>query len=262
MLFAYYSFLTHFRHVNPDEYYVFKESLETASCPIIQKTIGSKDTKMIYAPPEEGTEGTVNNKPTTKIVPVAKEDRERFALENEEILQLAKWAVGIQRHYSQIVYDDAVQMDIEWAKDAITGELFLVQARPETAHSTKRNKTVNVFENYYLKTDESSLVTLVTGRAIGSKMASGKAQIIHSTRDIGNFVPGNILVTEMTDPDWEPVMKTAAAIVTNKGGRTCHAAIVCREIGIPAIVGTDKGTKVISDGEDITVSCAGGGECM
>ncbi|GJD12551.1 Phosphoenolpyruvate synthase [Galdieria sulphuraria] len=245
-------------HVNPDEYYVFKESLETAPCPIIQKTIGSKDTKMIYAASENGPNGTLSKNPTTKIVPVPKEYRERFALENEEILQLAKWAVRIQRHYSQIVYDNAVQMDIEWAKDAVTGELFLVQARPETAHSTKRNKIANVFENYYLKTDESKLVTLITGRAIGSKMASGKAQIIQSTKDIRVFVPGNILVTEMTDPDWEPVMKTAAAIVTNKGGRTCHAAIVCREIGIPAIVGTDKGTKVIKDGEDITVSCAGG----
>jgi pyruvate,water dikinase len=244
--------------VNPDEYYVFKESLETASCPIIQKTIGSKDTKMIYAAPENSPNDVIHKGPSTKIVPVAKEYREQFALKDEEILQLAKWAVGIQRHYSEIVYDSSVQMDIEWAKDSVTNELFLVQARPETAHSTNRNKASNVFENYYLKADESKLVTLITGRAIGSKIASGKAQIIHSTADIRHFVPGNILVTEMTDPDWEPVMKTAAAIVTNKGGRTCHAAIVCREIGIAAIVGTDKGTKVIKDGEDITVSCAGG----
>eukprot|EP00871_Galdieria_phlegrea_P002334 jgi/Galph1/3100/GphlegSOOS_G1795.1 len=245
-------------HVNPDEYYVFKGALELAPCPIIQKTIGSKDTKMTYAETENDSKGVGNKRITTKIVPVAKEDRERFALEDAEILQLAKWAVRIQQHYSEVVYGKPVEMDIEWAKDFLTGNLFLVQARPETAHSTGRNKVDNIFENYILKTEEKDLKVLATGRAIGSKIASGRAQVIHSTEDIGKFVAGNILITEMTDPDWEPVMKTAAAIVTNKGGRTCHAAIVCREIGIPAIVGTDKGTQLIKDGQNITVSCASG----
>jgi pyruvate,water dikinase len=182
-----------------------------------------------------------------KNIDVADEDRLKYVVTDDEILQLAKWAVIIEDHYDK-------PMDIEWAKDGDgvdvgTGKLFIVQARPETVHS---RKDLNVIRTYVLK--EQGTV-LVEGLSVGDKIGQGEANIIHSADDIVNFKPGQVLVTDMTDPDWEPIMKIASAIVTNRGGRTCHAAIVSRELGIPAVIGTETGTEMIRHGASITVSC-------
>ncbi len=223
--------------VNPDEYYVFKPTLKKGFNSIVSKTIGSKNLQMVYA--------TGGSKNTTKNVSVSPEDRNRFVLSDKEVLQLAKWACVIEEHYKK-------PMDMEWAKDGKTGKLFIVQARPETVQS---QKDVNVLEDYVLS-KKGKLLT--TGRSVGSKIGTGKANIIKNVEDIRKFKPGEVLVTEMTDPDWEPIMKIASAIVTNKGGRTCHAAIVSRELGVPCIVGTNNATHVVKSGKGITVSCAEG----
>ncbi|MEM4247322.1 MAG: phosphoenolpyruvate synthase [Candidatus Woesearchaeota archaeon] len=230
--------------VNPDEFYVFKPTLKEGYTPIIQKIVGEKSIKMIYA-----TEGPH----PTKNIATTPEDRKRFCITDEEVLQLAKWGVLIEEHYSQ-KKGKWTPMDIEWAKDGQSGKLFIVQARPETVQSQK-SKTI--LEEYVLKQKGK---VLVTGKSVGNKIGSGTAQVIKDVKEIDRFNPGDILVTEMTDPDWVPIMRMAKAIVTNKGGRTCHAAIVSRELGIPCVVGTLHATEKIKNGQKITVSCAEGEE--
>jgi len=229
--------------VNPDQFYVFKPTLKKGFKPILSKKLGSKKIKMVYS--EHGT------KHTTENVEVQYEDRFKFVLDDSEILKLAKWACLIEEYYSKKARKFR-PMDMEWAKDGITGELFIVQARPETVQS---QKNFNVLEEYSLKEKGS---VILTGLSVGNKIGAGKAHVIKSADDIGTFKSGEVLITEKTDPDWEPIMKIASAIVTNKGGRTAHAAIVARELGIPAIVGTENGTELIGDGIDVTVSCAEG----
>jgi pyruvate,water dikinase len=228
--------------VTPDEYCVFKPMLARGLRPILQKTIGTKEFKLVY---DEGGSRAV------KTVPVAPGDRSRCALDDEEILTLARWGCAIEDHYSH-VRGSATPMDIEWAKDGRTGELFVVQARPETVHA---RANVQVLEQYRLR-DRGRV--LATGRSVGSKIASGTVRVIPSAADLRLFQPGEVLVTDKTDPDWEPIMKKAAAIVTNRGGRTCHAAIVSRELGVPALVGTEHGTDALETGQVVTVSCAEG----
>jgi len=228
--------------VNPDEYYVFKPTLKTGFKPILQKIVGTKEFKLIY---------DVGGGKMVKNVPVPPGDRVKFAINDDEILQLARWACLIEDHYSAR-QGQSTPMDIEWAKDGHTGELFIVQARPETVQSRKTADAVEVFQ---LKQRGR---VLVTGRSVGGKIASGPVRVIPSAQFIGQFKPGEVLVTDKTDPDWEPIMKQAAAIITNRGGRTCHAAIVSRELGVPAIVGTEHGTERLRDGQVVTVSCAEG----
>ncbi|MBW2976759.1 phosphoenolpyruvate synthase [Candidatus Woesearchaeota archaeon] len=230
--------------VNPDQFYVFKPTLEQYR-PIISKKLGSKQIKMIYS--ETGA------KATTRNVEVSEAYRNKFCISENEILQLARWAVAIEEHYSEKA-GKFKPMDMEWAKDGKTGKLFIVQARPETVQS---QKDVNILEEYALK--EKGKV-IISGLSIGSKIGRGKAHIIKDIKDISRFKKGEVLVTEMTDPDWEPLMKSASAIVTNRGGRTCHAAIIARELGIPCVVGTGFGTEKIKNGKNITVSCAEGTE--
>ena len=229
--------------VNPDEFYVFKPTLREGYKPIIQKKVGSKEIKMIY--------GRGDSKVLTRNVEVPEADRLRFCIDDDEVLKLAEYSIAIEDHYSS-KYREPRPMDIEWAKDGITGELFIVQARPETVQS---QKSKDVLETYVL--EEKSNV-LARGRSVGDKIASGKAHVITDISDLPSFKPGEILIADTTTPDWEPVMKTAAAIVTNKGGRTCHAAIVSRELGVPAVVGAGNATEVLETGRDITVSCAEG----
>ena len=228
--------------VNPDEFYVFKPTLKDGNRPIVQKKLGTKEVKMIYS--TDGDE-------STRIVPVPAEDRERFCITEDEILTLARWTMIIEDHYSEKA-GFFKPMDIEWGKDGNTGELFILQARPETVQS---QKDVNVLETYALLETKTPFVT---GTAVGAKIGVGPVNVIESVSDIRDFKKGEVLVTDMTDPDWEPIMKIAAAIVTNKGGRTCHAAIVSRELGVPCIVGTENGTEKIAGINEITVSCAEG----
>jgi len=228
--------------VNPDEYYVFKPTLKQGFKPILQKKLGSKEIKMIYA--------TGGDKPT-EIVPTSPEERECFCITEEEVLTLARWTAIIEDHYSQQA-GYFKPMDIEWGKDGVTGELFILQARPETVESQKDG---SILESYVLLEQGTPLVT---GTSVGSKIGSGPVNIIQSVTDIRNFKKGEVLVTDMTDPDWEPVMKIAAAIVTNKGGRTCHAAIVSRELGVPCIVGSADATEKLVGVTQAAVSCAEG----
>lgn len=228
--------------VNPDEYYVFKPTLKAGFRPIINKKLGSKALKMVYS-------GS-----TTNNISVSIEDQNRYALTDDEILQLASWACLIEDHYS-IVNGATSPMDIEWAKDGITNQLFIVQARPETVQSQKNHA---VLRTYKLLGEEKNL--LVTGRAVGEMINRGKVRVIVDTDKINEFQPGEVLVTDRTDPDWEPIMKRASAIVTNSGGRVCHAAIIARELGVPAIVGCINATQVLETGQEVTVSCAEGEE--
>ncbi|WP_341732024.1 phosphoenolpyruvate synthase [Microcoleus sp. EPA2] len=230
--------------VNPDEYLVFKPTLKQGFRPILDKRLGTKKIKMVY---------DIGGSKYTKNVSVATTEREKFAINDDEILQLAQWAVLIEEHYSQ-VRGTPTPMDIEWAKDGNTGELFIVQARPETVQS---QKSVTVLRSYKL---QGSSAVLAKGRAVGEAIGQGKARVILEVSEIAEFEAGEVLVTNKTDPDWEPIMKKASAIVTNSGGRTCHAAIIAREMGIPAIVGTGDGTKLLKNGQEITVSCAEGEE--
>lgn len=229
--------------VNPDEFYVFKPTLMEGYRAIISKKLGAKQQKLIY--------GDSPSKPTKGLRTTLRE-RQQFILNDDEILKLARWGVLIEEHYGK-------PMDIEWAKDGDgvtvgTGELFIVQARPETVHALKRE---NFYEVYQLK-NEGKL--LCAGLAVGNKIGQGKACIIKEASEIHLFKPGQVLVTDMTDPDWEPIMKSAGAIVTNRGGRTCHAAIVSRELGIPCIVGTGNATEIIKAEQEITVDCSRGEE--
>jgi pyruvate,water dikinase len=230
--------------VTPDEYYVFKPTLKQGFKPILQRSAGTKEFKLVYD--EGGSRGV-------KAVPVAPADRARLAMTDEQILTLARWACAIEDHYSR-ARGMPTPMDIEWAQDGRTGELFIVQARPETVHA---RQPVHTLEQYRLR--ERGRV-LAIGRSIGSKIAAGSVRVIPSASDLRQFQQGEVLVTDKTDPDWEPIMKKAAAIVTNRGGRTCHAAIVSRELGVPAIVGTETGTAALTNGQVVTVSCAEGDE--
>ena len=230
--------------VNPDEYLVFKPTLAEGYRPILQKRLGNKEFKLIY---------DLGGGRMTRNVPVPTEERARFAITDNEILILARWACIIEEHYSK-TRGVFTPMDMEWAKDGITGELWIVQARPETVQS---QKDVNVQENYSLK--EQGQV-LVRGRSVGEKIGQGPVHVITHARHLEEFRTGEVLVTDKTDPDWEPTMKKAAAIVTNRGGRTCHAAIVSRELGLPAVVGTENGTEKLQNGQAVTVSCAEGDE--
>jgi pyruvate,water dikinase len=227
--------------VTPDEYWVFKRTLAEFR-PILRKTAGTKEFKLVYD--EGGSRGV-------KAVPVPAADRSKHAIGDDEILTLTRWGCAIEEHYSR-KRGTTTPMDIEWAKDGRSGELFIVQARPETVHRAVDGASL---EHYRLK--ERGRV-LVTGRSVGTKIASGRARVILNVADLGQLQAGEVLVTDKTDPDWEPIMKKAAAIVTNRGGRTCHAAIVSRELGVPAVVGTEKATSVVSTGTTVTVSCAEG----
>ncbi|OLT62608.1 phosphoenolpyruvate synthase [Moorena bouillonii] len=236
--------------VNPDEYLVFKPTLQQGYSPILDKRLGSKEVKMVY---DDGGK-------LTKNISVPPSERGKYAINDEEILTLAKWASIIEEHYSQ-VRGSYTPMDIEWAKDGKTGELFIVQARPETVQS---QKSANVICHYQLKGDVETLQAatsvLATGRAVGEMIGQGKARVILDVNKIDRFQAKEVLVTDKTDPDWEPIMKRASAIVTNQGGRTCHAAIIAREMGIPAIVGCGNATNQLKTGQLVTVSCAEGDE--
>ncbi len=225
--------------VTPDEFVVFKPTLKKGYKAIIERNIGRKDIKMIYAP--KGT----------KVIPVSQKDRAVFCITEKEILALAEWCITIEKHFSK-KRGHHQPMDIEWAKDGKTGELFIVQARPETVHS---GKDKNIIQEYRLK-EKGKKIT--EGVAIGTKIAAGKAKVIHDAGGIKKFQKGEILVTKITDPDWEPIMKIASAIVTDEGGRTSHAAIVSRELGIPAIVGTENATQKLKTGSMITIDCSSG----
>jgi pyruvate, water dikinase len=223
--------------VNPDEFYVHKPMLEKGWPAIVRRSLGSKLQKMVFA---KGAEAGSS----TKTIDVAEAERARFSLADAEVLELARYAVAIEKHYGR-------PMDIEWAKDGADGRLYVLQARPETVKSRKRD----VEERYALK-GRSKL--LITGRAIGHKIGSGSVRVVADASEMSRVKQGDVLVTDMTDPNWEPVMKLAAAIVTNRGGRTCHAAIIARELGIPAVVGCGDATHRLKDGQPVTVSCAEG----
>lgn len=228
--------------VNPDEYYVFKPTLRTGHRPILKKALGSKEFKMVY---------DLGGGKLTKNVPVSAHDRNRFVLDDDDILKLAEWACIIEEHFGQ-KRGEVSPMDMEWAKDGITGELFIVQARPETVHSTR---SAEELESYRLLERGTELVS---GRSVGERIAHGRVRMIEDASQMAELQEGEVLVTEKTDPDWEPIMKRAAAIVTNRGGRTCHAAIVSRELGVPAIVGCIRATEALHNGQEVTVSCAEG----
>ena len=232
--------------VNPDEYVVFKPTLKSGHKPILNKRLGTKALRMVYD--TTGTELTKNE-------PVPLADQGHYAIDEADILQLAHWACTIEAHYTQLRGTPS-PMDIEWAKDGLTGELFIVQARPETVQS---QKSQNELRNYILDVP-AGIEPVVTGRAVGDLIGQGSACVILEVNQIAQFRPGEVLITSRTDPDWEPIMKQASAIVTDQGGRTCHAAIIARELGIPAIVGCDNATQRLTTGEPVTVSCAGGEE--
>ncbi len=231
--------------VNPDEYYVFKPTFRAGHRSIIRKNLGEKKIKMIY--------GSGGSKVLTRNVDVPDADRRRYCLDDDDILKLAGYAIEIEDHYTGKAGKER-PMDIEWAKDGVTGELFIVQARPETVQS---GKSLNFLETWQL---EGKGPVLAKGRSIGSRIGKGTAKVIKDVSQLSTFKAGEVLISDTTSPDWEPVMKTASAIVTNKGGRTCHAAIVSRELGIPAVVGTGGATEKISSGQEVTVSCAEGDE--
>ncbi len=222
--------------VNPDEFYVYKKTLKAGKPAILRRTLGTKLVRMVYsdAPGER-----------VKIEDTPTELRHCFAISDADVQELARQALIIEQHYGR-------PMDIEWAKDGISGKLFIVQARPETVKS--RSHTTQI-ERFALQQPGQ---ILTEGRAIGQKIGSGTARVVNSLEDMHHMQPGDVLVADMTDPDWEPVMKRASAIVTNRGGRTCHAAIIARELGVPAVVGTGNALSIIQDGQPITVSCAEG----
>jgi len=226
--------------VNPDQFYVFKPTLKQGKKAIIEKKLGIKDVKLIYA---EG-----DGRELTRRVEVPPEDRDKFVLNDDEILKLAEWACIIEEHYGR-------PMDIEWAKDGITGRLYILQARPETVHALR---DMSVLETYVLEEPEENRRLLVGGEAVGSMIGQGEANVIMDTSLIEKFQPGQVLVTEMTNPDWEPIMKIAGAIVTDRGGRTCHAAIVSRELGIPCVIGSETASSVLKSGMEVTIDCSEG----
>jgi pyruvate,water dikinase len=237
--------------VSPDEFIVFKPTLEKGYKSIIEKKLGVKDQKMVYGDdPDE----------RVRIIPTERSAQYRFCLSDENILKLAGWVAIIENYYSRIK-NHWCPMDVEWALDGLSQELFIVQARPETIHSRKQHNTIT---EYVMKNKPADAKPIVKGIAVGDKIGAGKVSIMFSldkrVEEGHEFKEGDVLVTDMTDPDWEPIMKKASAIVTNKGGRTCHAAIVAREMGVPAIVGCGNATDILQEGQEITVSCAEGDE--
>jgi pyruvate,water dikinase len=224
--------------VNPDEFYVFKPTLAQGRPAIVRRNLGQKAIKMVYS-------GDNSHGRTTTTVEVPEAERMRFCLTDAQIEELARYAVSIEKHYQR-------PMDIEWALDGEEGKLYILQARPETVKSRANGQEI---ERYELKNRGA---VLSTGRAIGQRIGAGRARVILRASEMAHVQPGDVLVTDMTDPDWEPIMKRAAAIVTNRGGRTCHAAIIARELGIPAVVGCGNATETVPDGKDVTVSCAEG----
>ncbi|MEG2300340.1 MAG: phosphoenolpyruvate synthase, partial [Acinetobacter sp.] len=224
--------------VNPDEFYLSKPLLNAGKHAVLRRNLGSKHQKMIYG--EEASAGK-----SVVVVDVEKQERQQFALNDHELQELAKQALIIENHYGS-------PMDIEWAKDGDDGQIYIVQARPETV---KSRENVGTMERYLLKQKGT---VICEGRSIGQRIGSGKVRIVTSIKEMDKVQDGDVLVSDMTDPDWEPVMKRAAAIVTNRGGRTCHAAIIARELGVPAIVGCGNATEVLVDGQEVTVSCAEG----
>jgi pyruvate,water dikinase len=229
--------------VDPDEFYVFKPTFRDGKRAVLRRTLGGKEVQMVYA--------TAGGHETTRNVPTAAEERARFCLDDDGVLELAEAAMRIEEHYSAKA-GHPVPMDIEWARDGIDGKLYMVQARPETVASRKSGTQL---DEYRL---EAKGQVLASGRAVGCKIAFGKARVIANVSQLGQFEPGEILVAETTMPDWGTVMKRAAAVVTDRGGRTCHAAIVAREIGVPALVGCERATEAIRTGDMVTVSCAEG----
>jgi len=227
--------------VNPDEFYVYKQSLKQGRPAILRRNRGSKLIKMTYA--DGAAEGS--HAKTVQTIDVDEADQNRFSISDEEVMSLGKMAVTIEEHYQR-------PMDIEWGKDGLTGEILILQARPETVESRANTQ---ILERYQMKAKGE---VLTTGRSIGQKIGSGVVRIVPSIADLDKVQEGDVLVTDMTDPDWEPVMKKAAAIVTNRGGRTCHAAIIAREMGVPAVVGCGNATELVADGSEVTVSCAEG----
>ena len=230
--------------VNPDEYYVFKPTLREGKKPILMRRVGEKKIKMVY---------TKDAKNPIKNIPVPQAERVRFALTDDEILELSKMVIIIEDHYSQKA-GRLIPMDTEWAKDGISGELFIVQARPETVHS---RKDATILTEHQL---EENGEVLIVGKSVGELIGQGKVHVIKGVEHIHDFKKGEVLVTDMTDPDWEPIMKIAGAIVTNRGGRTCHAAIISRELGIPCVVGTNNATETLQNGEEVTVDCTQGSD--
>ena len=222
--------------VNPDEFYVYKPALRAGRLAILRRNLGSKAIKMVYAPE--------NSKERVVTVDVPAKDRSRFSLSDNEVQQLARQALTIEQHYG-------CPMDIEWGKDGASGQIYILQARPETVQS-RGGRSI---ERFTLK---SRSRVLAEGRSIGQRIGAGRARVIRGSGEMERVQPGDVLVADMTDPDWEPIMKRAAAIVTNRGGRTCHAAIIARELGIPAVVGCRDATDTVKDGQDVTVSCAEG----
>jgi pyruvate,water dikinase len=222
--------------VNPDEFYVYKPALRAGKAAILRRNLGGKAIKMVYGEPGSG------ERVRTMDVPAA--ERMRFSIDDADLVQLAQQALVIERHYGQ-------PMDIEWGKDGLTGEIYILQARPETVQS-RAGRTIQRF------TLKKRSKVLATGRSIGQRIGAGPARVIRNVEEMARVQAGDVLVADMTDPDWEPVMKRASAIVTNRGGRTCHAAIIARELGIPAVVGCGDATRAIREGQEVTVSCAEG----
>ncbi|HVL75329.1 MAG TPA: phosphoenolpyruvate synthase, partial [Noviherbaspirillum sp.] len=229
--------------VDPDEFYVFKPAFRNGARAVLRRSLGAKKIRMVYS----GAAG----RETTRNVPTPREDRQRFCISDAEVLELAQAAIVIEEHYSGAA-GTPMPMDIEWAKDGVDGKLYIVQARPETVAA---HRAPTMLEEYVL---ESKGQVRARGRAVGEKVVSGVARVISGVGQLHEFRPGEVLVADTTTPDWGTVMKTASAVVTNRGGRTCHAAIVARELGIPAVVGCDNATERIRSGDEVTVSCAEG----
>lgn len=230
--------------VDPDEFLVLKSLLGKSVLPILRRKIGAKQVKMVYSG---------HGSRTTRNIEVSRADREKLSITDQDVVKLAEWSLAIEQYYSKLNGRDT-PMDIEWAKDGRTGQLFILQARPETVHSQESA----LQQSSFILSERSQV--LVTGRAVGAKIGAGPVRIINDVSEIGEFKTGDVLVADMTDPDWEPIMRKASAIVTNRGGRTCHAAIVSREHGVPCIVGTGAATEVLAAGQPVTVSCAEGDE--
>ena len=229
--------------VNPDEFYVYKPALEKHDNAILRRTLGSKKRKMIFT-------DTQDHNSSTETIDTSESEQNKFSLTDDEVMAVAEMGAKIEKHYAK-------PMDIEWAKDGLTGEIYIVQARPETVKSQGNR---HVLERYALKPSSTKRNILVSGRSVGQRIGSGNVRVILKASEMDQLLDGEILVTDMTDPDWEPVMKRASAIVTNRGGRTCHAAIIARELGVPAVVGTSDASRVLQNGQAVTVSCAEGDE--
>jgi pyruvate,water dikinase len=228
--------------VRPDEFWVHKPTLRDGFRSLVRREIADKSVKLVY--------GAGDAAPVREMrVPAA--DRRRPVLSDDDVLTLARWAVAIEEHYSERA-GRSMPMDLEWARDGRDGRLYILQARPETVHSRVSRPTMEVYRR------RGSGRVLLTGRSVGNRVAAGPVRLVLSARDLGQVHEGDILVSPMTDPDWEPVLARVAAVVTDEGGRTCHAAIVSRELGLPCVVGTERATRTLVDGQEITVSCAEG----